>query len=139
MSSLRQIKRKLKTVRSTLAVTKAMKVIASTRLAKAQVRILNSRPFALRMQEMMESIDAEFETRTKCEEDSHNPFFCGHKSDNALLVLVSADKGLCGAFNHNIINFATDFIKQNKSQDIKIIAVGKKRIRLSKEVWLPGL
>ena len=91
MASLREIRRKIKSVSSTLSVTKAMKMVAAARLNKAQARILSARPFALKLQQMLEEIDAQMDTSLGKETHAH-PMLTYQRLSNFLLEFVSLVK-----------------------------------------------
>src|SRR5215468_1809272 len=97
MASLREIRRKIKSVKSTQQITKAMKMVAAARLRRAQSRILSARPFAQRMEELMSHLLVRIEGEEK------HPLFEKREGAKRALLLVTADKGLCGAFNTNLI------------------------------------
>src|SRR5712691_5040107 len=97
MASLREIRRKIKSVKSTQQITKAMKMVAAVRLRRAQARILSARPFAQKMEEMMTDLLA------KVGREENHPLFVKRAGERRALLLVTADKGLCGAFNTNLI------------------------------------
>jgi len=125
MSSLREIRRKIKSIGSTLSVTKAMKMVAAAKLQKAQQRILASRPFALRLQELLEDIDAQLNASDTELQEPH-PLLEKKESTKELLIVVSADKGLCGGFNQNIFRKAVTYIKDSPDKNIELFVVGKK-------------
>src|SRR5262245_4428715 len=97
MASLREIRRKIKTVKSTQQITKAMKMVAAARLRRAQARILSARPFAQRMEELVERL-----LQLVTIQEGH-PLFVKRVGKKRALLLVTSDKGLCGAFNTNLI------------------------------------
>src|SRR5271154_4053052 len=97
MASLREIRTKIKSVKSTQQITKAMKMVAAARLRRAQARILAARPFAQKMEELMRHVLERVERR------SEHPLFVQREGPRRILLLVTADKGLCGAFNTNLI------------------------------------
>ncbi len=126
MASLRDIRRHISSVKSIKQITYAMKMVAVARIKKAQNKILNSRPFANKMEEAIKSLYMEMG-----EEDfKHSPFFKlfekHDKSNISVLVVVTSDKGLCGSFNVNVLKRAVVWLKENKNREIKVIAVGKK-------------
>jgi len=108
MASLREIRRKIKSVKSTEQITKAMKMIAAARMRRAQASILSSRPFAARMEEAVRDLAA---LDASPGVDFEHPFFQpGPAGAAECLILVTADKGLCGAFNTNVLKAGIEWL-----------------------------
>ncbi|SRR5258706_14280356 len=120
MASLREIRTKIKSVRSTQQITKAMKMVAAARLRRAQARILSARPFAQKMEELMTHL------LVKVEGEVQHPLFAKRDGTRRALLLVTSDKGLCGAFNTNLIREATKYLTKYGSQNIDLFVVGRK-------------
>ena len=107
MPNLLDIRRRIKSVKNTQQITKAMKMVSAAKLKRAQDRVVTARPFANKMTEVL----GELAKRT--DEDFHHPLLDLRGDERYLLVLVTADKGLCGAFNTNLIKAAQAFIRDN--------------------------
>jgi F-type H+-transporting ATPase subunit gamma len=120
MPNLLDIRRRLKSVKNTQQITKAMKMVSAAKLKRAQDRVVTARPFATKMM----SVLSELAVRT--DESFHHPLLDARGDERYLLVLITADKGLCGAFNTNLIKAAQAFIRENPGKQIDIIAVGRK-------------
>jgi F-type H+-transporting ATPase subunit gamma len=120
MPNLLDIRRRIKSVKNTQQITKAMKMVSAAKLKRAQDRVVTARPFATKMTDVL----GELASRT--DEGFHHPLLDPRGDDRYLLVLVTADKGLCGAFNTNLIKAAQAFIRDNPGKQIEIIAVGRK-------------
>jgi F-type H+-transporting ATPase subunit gamma len=120
MASLREIRRKIKSVKSTQQITKAMKMVAAARLRKAQARILSARPFAQKMEELMTDL------LTKVGGEESHPLFVKRDGQRRALLLVTADKGLCGAFNTNLIREATRYLSRYGPSNVDLFVVGRK-------------
>jgi F-type H+-transporting ATPase subunit gamma len=122
MATLRDIKRRIKGVQSTQQITKAMKMVAAAKLRRAQEKIINARPYAREIFVMFSHLITENDLAS-------NPYLKPREVKNVALVVVTADRGLCGAFNTNIIKEATHYIEDellpNKIQ-ANIFCVGKK-------------
>jgi F-type H+-transporting ATPase subunit gamma len=128
MASLREIRSKIKSVKSTEQITKAMKMVAAARMRRSQQAILAARPFAVKMEQLVQGL-ARLEVRADQEagrEIQVHPFFDRRQAGPAALVLVTADKGLCGAFNSNLIKAAIEWLKANQGRKVYIAAVGRK-------------
>ena len=129
MASLREIRRKIKSVKSTEQITKAMKMVAAARMRKSQLAILAARPFATKMERMVREL-ALLQQRDDLaagpEISTLHPFFQKRAEGAELLVLVTGDKGLCGAFNSNVLRAAIDWFKVRSDSKTYCIAVGRK-------------
>jgi F-type H+-transporting ATPase subunit gamma len=120
MPNLLEIRRRLKSVKNTQQITKAMKMVSAARLRRAQERVVTARPFANKMTEVL----GELAKRT--DEDFHHPLLDLRGDERYLLVLITADKGLCGAFNTNLTKAAQAFMRDNSETKIEIMAIGRK-------------
>src|SRR5918997_7164702 len=105
MANLLDIRRRIKSVKNTQQITKAMKMVSAARLRRAQERAVAARPFATKMTEVLTGLAA------RAGEDFSHPLLDARGDGRYLLVLVTADKGLAGAFNANVIKAAQAFIK----------------------------
>ncbi|OGR84929.1 MAG: ATP synthase F1 subunit gamma [Elusimicrobia bacterium RIFCSPLOWO2_01_FULL_54_10] len=127
MASLREFRKKIKTVKSTQQITKAMKMVAAARLKSAQSRILQARPFAVKMRDMLTDLAGRVVTGDAADLNLFpHPLFARHATNKVGLLLVTADKGLCGSFNTNLIKKAGEFIATNKDKEIHFFIVGRK-------------
>ncbi|MEO5742622.1 MAG: ATP synthase F1 subunit gamma [Vicinamibacterales bacterium] len=121
MPSLLDLRRRIRAVKSTQQITKAMKMISASKLRRAQERVVGARPFALQMQRVLNSL------ASRVDPASHP--LLAEREDTAdskvLLIVVTADKGLCGGFNTNIIKAASSFIN-NAGHPIQLGLVGRK-------------
>ncbi|MEX2552801.1 MAG: F0F1 ATP synthase subunit gamma, partial [Actinomycetota bacterium] len=95
MATLRDIKRRIASVKSTQQITRAMKLVAAAKLRRAQERILEARPYAFKMQEVLGSLALRADPQL-------HPLLLRRETGRKILVVIAADKGLCGAFNSNI-------------------------------------
>ena len=120
MPNLLDIRRRIKSVKNTQQITKAMKMVSAAKLRRAQERVITARPFANKMSEVI----GELAKRTS--EDFHHPLLDLRGDQRYLLVLITADKGLCGAFNTNLTKAAQSFIRDNLDKQIELVAVGRK-------------
>ena len=115
MASTRDIRRRIKSVKGTAQITRAMQMVASSKMKKAQQGAINFRPFATRAAELVGHLAAE-------EEDYRHPLMETRKVRKRAVVLVSTDKGLCGALNSNLFREASKY----DTATTQFIAVGKK-------------
>ena len=120
MANLLDIRRRIKSVKNTQQITKAMKMVSASKLRRAQDRVINARPFADKMNQVLSELAGQ------TTDDFHHPLLDKRGDDRYLVVLVTADKGLCGAFNANLIKAAQAFVKQNPGKQIEWMTVGRK-------------
>ncbi len=120
MPNLLDIRRRIKSVKNTQQITKAMKMVSAAKLKRAQDRVVTARPFANKMMEVLGAL------ANRADENFRHPLLDSRGDEHYLLVLITADKGLCGAFNTNLIKAAQAFIRENPNKQIQILAVGRK-------------
>ena len=119
MATLRDIKNRIKGVQNTQQITKAMKMVAAAKLRRAQDKVIHARPYARKISELF--------THLVTDEDLNNPFLFERDIKNIALVVVTADRGLCGAFNINIIKEAAGFIENMTGRAaVQLFCIGKK-------------
>jgi F-type H+-transporting ATPase subunit gamma len=100
MATLRDIKSRIKGVKSTQQITKAMKMVAAAKLRRAQESVINARPYARKISDLLKRLITD-------EDILNNPFIKEREVKNIAYVIVTADRGLCGGFNNNILKEAT--------------------------------
>ena len=113
------IRRRIRSVKNTQQITRAMKMVAAARLRRAQERVFDARPYANQMMALLASAAARTEQR-------EHPLLAVRPVEKLLLVLVTSDKGLCGAFNANLIRAANSYLEEHREQQVSIVAVGRK-------------
>jgi F-type H+-transporting ATPase subunit gamma len=119
MPTLLDIRRRIRSVKSTQQITRAMKMVAASRLRRAQERVFNARPYAHQMLTLLSSLAARTEQRA-------HPLLAVRPVEKLLLVLVTGDKGLCGAFNANLIRAAESYLEEHRDRKVAMITVGRK-------------
>jgi F-type H+-transporting ATPase subunit gamma len=119
MATLRDIQRRIRSVQSTQKITKAMKLVAAAKLRRAQERITAARPYAIKMGELLSGLVG------RTESDAH-PLLARRTTGRKRLVVITADKGLCGAFNSNILRASLAFLREQGDVDVTLVVVGKK-------------
>ena len=122
MPSLIDLRRRIRAVKSTQQITKAMKMIAASRLKRAQDRVISARPFAQRMLKVLNGLV------TRVEQDAHPLLRIPPQgSGRPLLIVITADRGLCGSFNSNVIKAAGQFIlNETPSRAVALGLIGRK-------------
>ena len=119
MPNILDIRRRIRSVRNTQQITKAMKMVSAAKLRRAQEAVLNARPYAGQILKVVRSLMARSETRP-------HPLLAEREEQEIQLVVITADKGLCGAFNANIVKAAEGFIRERGDQPIDLFCVGRK-------------
>ena len=119
MPSLIDLRRRIRAVKNTQQITKAMKMIAASRLRKSQERILNARPFAIQARRVLHDL-------VERTDPSRHPLLAVREEKTVLVLILSADKGLCGSFNTNIVKAASQFIVANHDKKIVLGLIGRK-------------
>ena len=122
MPSLLDLRRRIRAVKSTQQITKAMKMIAASRLRKAQDHILNARPYAQQMLRVLNSVASRVDPSTHplLTQREHTP------GSVALLFVITADRGLCGSFNTNVIKGASQFVAADPGREVALGLIGRK-------------
>ncbi len=119
MPNLRDVKQRIRSVKNTEQMTKAMKLVSASKLRKAQRAIQTARPYAHKMRDVMNHLVA------RCHKDLH-PLLDHREGNRVLLVVITADRGLCGGFNSNIVKMTQKLIMENVDRDISLFIAGKK-------------
>jgi len=119
MPALVDIRRRIKSVKNTQQITKAMKMVSAAKLRRAQEAMFAARPFARRMLEVLGSMAA------RAKPEAH-PLLAERTGNRVLVVIVTADKGLAGGFNANIIRAAMQFLEQRAGSELSVDVVGRR-------------
>jgi F-type H+-transporting ATPase subunit gamma len=119
LPALVDIRRRIRSVKNTQQITKAMKMVSAAKLRRAQEAMFAARPYARKMLEVLGSLAARARPET-------HPLLQAREGGRALLVVVTADKGLCGGFNANIIRAATRFLEDRRGGELQLELVGRK-------------
>jgi F-type H+-transporting ATPase subunit gamma len=119
MPSLLDIRRRIRSVKNTQQLTKAMKMVSAAKLRRAQERVMSARPYANQLKSVLGSLAG------KLENISH-PLLEVRPEERILAIVVTADRGLCGGFNSNIIKAAQTFLLENGANDKRMFSVGRK-------------
>ena len=123
MPSLIDIRRRIRAVKSTQQITKAMKMVAASKLRRAQDRIFNARPYARQMRRVLASLATRVDPAAHPLLDQRD---LAAPASRTMVVVVTADKGLCGSFNTNIIKAASTFIVSSERKPVALGLVGRK-------------
>lgn len=124
MANLKEVRNRITSVSSTQQITKAMKMVSAAKLKRATNAIVQLRPYAIKLRDILSNLSASLE-------ESSSPFIQEREPNKVLIVVVSSNRGLAGAFNANVIKTANQLIAEKYSQqlsegNLSIVAIGKK-------------
>jgi len=129
VATLRDIRRRIRAVQSTQKITRAMKLVAAAKLRRAQERILEARPYAHKLSALLGNL------ALRTAPDRH-PLLARREGGRRQIVIITADKGLCGAFNTNVIRRSLEFIRQSEEAGLTLVVVGRKaRDHYRRRAW----
>jgi F-type H+-transporting ATPase subunit gamma len=122
MATLRDIQRRIRSVQSTQKITRAMKLVAAAKLRRAQERILAARPYAGKMAELLGNLVSGADGA----DGPLHPLLEQREGPRRQIVIITADKGLAGAFNSNVIRRALEFVRASNATEVTLVVVGRK-------------
>ena len=126
MANILDIRRRIRSVKNTRQITKAMKMVSAAKLRRAQQRALAARPFARMLTNILQSLVARAELYDPETGEPKHPLLAQRAEQSVLLIVVTGDKGLAGAFNANILKGAARFLQVNAGKNIDIESIGRK-------------
>src|SRR5690242_14059503 len=126
MPNILDIRRRIRSVTNTRQITKAMKMVSAAKLRRAQERALAARPYAQMLTNVLKSLVSRTEIYDPETGEPRHPLLARRPERNVLLVVVSGDKGLAGAFNTNILKAAMRFIATKADKNLEIDTIGRK-------------
>jgi F-type H+-transporting ATPase subunit gamma len=127
MPNLQDIRRRIRAVKNMRQITKAMKMVSAAKLRRAQERVVAARPYTIKMMDVLSDL-------SKRAPDFQHPLLANSRKssegrqERIILVLVTADKGLCGGFNTNLNRAAAQFLRRHSGQEVELILVGRKGV-----------
>jgi F-type H+-transporting ATPase subunit gamma len=134
MAGLQDIRRRIRSVKNTQQVTKAMKMISAVKLRKSQERLLALRPYATRMADLVGSVVSRFQAGPRPIDSPIVQAFLAPREERRIrLVLVASDKGLCGGFNSNVLKQAAQFITECPAESLYLEMVGKRAVEWARK------
>ena len=119
MANVRDIRRRIRSAKNIQQITRAMKFVSAARLRKAQERVVAARPYARQMLAVLNSL------ATRVPEQAHS-LLAKREGDRIELLVITADRGLCGAYNTNIIRQALEFLEKHADQQVELNILGKR-------------
>jgi F-type H+-transporting ATPase subunit gamma len=126
MANVLDLRRRIRSVKNTRQITKAMKMVSAAKLRRAQERALSARPYARMITSVLESLTRRAEIFDPATGELRHPLFATRPEKRVLLIIITGDKGFAGAFNANILKTAYQFFGGNTDKEIDIEAVGRK-------------
>ncbi len=126
MPNILDIRRRIRSVTNTRQITKAMKMVSAAKLRRAQERALAARPYAQMLTNVLKSLVSRAEIYDPETGEPRHPLLARRPEKNVLLIVVTGDKGLAGAFNTNILKAAMRFIATKAGKNVEIEAIGRK-------------
>src|SRR5262249_21921581 len=120
------IRRRIRSVRNTRQITKAMQMVSAAKLRRAQERALAARPYAQMLTNVLKSLVSRADVYDPSTGEPLHPLLVRRPEKTVLLIVVSGEKGLAGAFNSNILKTAAKFIESKKDMNFDILALGRK-------------
>jgi F-type H+-transporting ATPase subunit gamma len=125
MAGLKEVRNRISSVKSTQQITNAMKMVAASKLRKAQTAILKLRPYSAKLKEILQNLSASIE------DSAENSYAKQREQQRILLVVISSNRGLCGGFNSNIIKATLGLLSgkyavQHSNGNVKLICIGRK-------------
>jgi len=120
LPGMRDIKRRIRSVRNTQQITKAMKMVAAAKLRKAQANLLSARPYTSRLVSVMGRLAGAIG------EDYTHPLIEERDGGKVIYVVLAADRGLCGGYNHNIIRKTEETLRADGHEDVALVTVGRR-------------
>jgi F-type H+-transporting ATPase subunit gamma len=131
MPSTIDLRRRIRSTKNTQQITKAMKMVSAAKLRRAQDRMMAARPYSAGLREVLASLSARADLAT-------HPLLQDREQENkVLLLVVTADRGLCGAFNANILRAAQNAIKEKGWQHVELLPIGRKAIEFFRRRTIP--
>jgi F-type H+-transporting ATPase subunit gamma len=131
MPSTIDIRRRIRSVKNTQQITKAMKMVAAAKLRRAQERMFAARPYAAGLRKVLASV------ATRVDINAHPLLQAREPEHNVVIVVVTADRGLCGAFSANVIRAAQNFIREHSFEGAQLVTIGRKASDFFKRRTIP--
>ncbi|MEI8193610.1 MAG: ATP synthase F1 subunit gamma [Flavobacteriia bacterium] len=120
MANLKEIRNRISSVKSTMQITSAMKMVSAAKLKRAQDAIIRLRPFASKLRDILENVSGTLDL-------SENKYAMKREENRVLIIAITSNRGLCGGFNNNVIKKVQFLIKDTYAQsDVKVLCLGKK-------------
>lgn len=119
MANLKEVRNRIGSVRSTMQITSAMKMVSAAKLKRAQDAITQMRPYANRLQSILSNVASTLES-------NESKFGSAGSSNNTLLISITSNRGLCGGFNNNVLKATRTYIDTHTDENVEVLGLGKK-------------
>lgn len=129
MGSLKEIRNRIQSVSSTMQITSAMKMVSAAKLKRAQDAIVQMRPYAEKLQDLLVNVSATLDS-------AEGVYSQEREVKNILVIAISSNKGLCGAFNNNVVKAIKPLLSEYKDENLKVLPLGKKMFDAFKKLDL---
>jgi F-type H+-transporting ATPase subunit gamma len=126
MANVLDLRRRIRSVKNTRQITKAMKMVSAAKLRRAQERAISSRPYSAMLASVIESLKRRIEIIDPQTGEVRHPLLRTREEKRVLVIVISGDKGFAGAFNSNIIKATTHFLDRNSNKEIDVEAIGRR-------------
>jgi F-type H+-transporting ATPase subunit gamma len=123
MATIREIRRRIRSVTSTAKITRAMEMVAASKMRRAQLNALAARPYAEKMRQMLSDLQESIQSQRQ---EAPHPLLEQRERRSVAVVLISTDRGLCGGLNANLNRFTASFALEHENLEVKTVAVGRK-------------
>jgi F-type H+-transporting ATPase subunit gamma len=136
MATIREIRRRIRSVTSTAKITRAMEMVAASKMRRAQLNALAARPYAEKMRQMLSDLQESVQSQRQ---EAPHPLMEQREPQKVAIVLISTDRGLCGGLNANLNRFTAAFALEHQSLEVKTVAVGRKARDFLGRTGLPAI
>jgi len=136
MATIREIRRRIRSVTSTAKITRAMEMVAASKMRRAQLSALAARPYAEKMRQMLSDLQESIQSQRQ---EAPHPLMEERESERVAIVLISTDRGLCGGLNANLNRFTAAFVLEHENLEVKTVAVGRKARDFIARSGLPAI
>jgi F-type H+-transporting ATPase subunit gamma len=123
MATIREIRRRIRSVTSTAKITRAMEMVAASKMRRSQLSALAARPYAQKLREMLSDLQESIQSQRQ---EAPHPLMEEREPERIAIVVISTDRGLCGGLNANLNRFTASFVLEHESLEVKTVAVGRK-------------
>jgi F-type H+-transporting ATPase subunit gamma len=136
MATIREIRRRIRSVTSTAKITRAMEMVAASKMRRAQLSALATRPYAEKMRQMLSDLQESLQSQRQ---EAPHPLLESREAQKVVIILISTDRGLCGGLNANLNRFTAAFALEHQNLEVKTVAVGRKARDFLARTGLPAI
>ncbi len=136
MATIREIRRRIRSVTNTAKITRAMEMVAASKMRRAQLSALATRPYAEKMRQILSDLQESIQSQRQ---EAPHPLLESRPAERVAIVLISTDRGLCGGLNANLNRFTAAFALDHQNLEVKTVAVGRKARDFLARTGLPAI